>query len=381
MNEKARIRLPEGVPALLTYYLYITNGCNLSCRHCWITPRFVDGKPSPGDCLDLNLLKSAVRQGKEMGLVHAKLTGGEPLLHPQFLEIVDYLSSEEIKLNMETNATMIDAKIADHLKNKSSMYFVSVSLDSPDAEKHDDFRGVKGAFRAAVSGLAHLVDVGFSPQIIMSVHRRNVNEVESMVRMAVEMGAGSVKLNPVAPTGRGKVMEKGGETLDFDEIRNLVRFARHELRDRYQLKIIISTPPALSTIKEILDTKDAGGLCSVRHILGILGDGETALCGIGRNIPELCFGNIKDKKIRGIWERHPALVQLRADLDGEFPGICGDCIHAQRCLTHCVAMNYERTGKLVHPFYMCEEAERRGVFPETRRRSYTPEYKRIPDSD
>ena len=45
--------LPEGVPPLFTFYLYLTNGCNLACRHCWITPTFVNGEPSPGDCLDL----------------------------------------------------------------------------------------------------------------------------------------------------------------------------------------------------------------------------------------------------------------------------------------------------------------------------------------
>jgi molybdenum cofactor biosynthesis enzyme MoaA len=96
--------LPEGVPSLNTFYLYLTTGCNLFCRHCWITPTFVNGKPSPGDCLDLNLLKTAVKEGKTLGLSQAKLTGGEPILHPQFVKIVDFLSKEGLKLTMETNA-------------------------------------------------------------------------------------------------------------------------------------------------------------------------------------------------------------------------------------------------------------------------------------
>ena len=40
--------LPEGVPPLRAFYLYMSTGCNLRCRHCWITPRFVRGEPDPG---------------------------------------------------------------------------------------------------------------------------------------------------------------------------------------------------------------------------------------------------------------------------------------------------------------------------------------------
>lgn len=351
-----------------TFYLYITNGCNLACRHCWITPTFVNGKPSPGDCLDLDLLKLAVQEGKTLGLRNAKLTGGEPVLHPRFVEIVDYLSGENIKLNMETNGTLIDADLAKHLKNNSTMWHISVSLDSVNPEKHDQFRGVKGAFNAAVKGIKHLVSAGFKPQVIMCPHRGNIDEVEELVKLVVSLGAGSVKFNPVTATGRGQIMEQHGETLGFDEVIRLVRFIRGELQDRTPIRLIISIPPALSTIKEILRERRAGGECGVRNIMGILGDGEIALCGIGRNIPELCFGRLGKDSLREAWISHPTLVKLRKDLDGEFPGICGDCVHAKRCMTHCVANNFVRTRDLVYPDFLCEEANKMGLFPSSRRK-------------
>lgn len=363
--------LPEGVPPLCTYYLYITNGCNLSCRHCWITPTFVNGKPSPGDCLDLDLLKLAIKDGKKLGLFHAKLTGGEPILHPRFVEIIDSLSLENIKMQMETNATLIDANLAKHLKKNTSMWHISVSLDSPQSQAHDHFRGVQGAFYAATKGIECLANVGFKPQIIMSLHRGNVHEIEGLVRLAVNLGAGSVKFNPITPAGRGKAMEQEGETLDYDEIIKTVMFIRGELQQQTPISLFISTPPALSTLNEIQREKRAGGECGIFNILGILGNGELALCGIGRNIPELCFGRLGKDCLEKIWISHPALVKLRNDLKGNFPGICGDCIHAWRCLTMCVAMNYVRTGKLINPDYLCVEAERKGVFPDTRRRSYS----------
>jgi radical SAM protein with 4Fe4S-binding SPASM domain len=150
----------------------------------------------------------------------------------------------------------------------------------------------------------------------------------------------------------------------------LVRFIRGELQDRYPIRLHISIPPVISTIGEILREKSAGGECRVLNILGILGNGEMALCGIGRNIPELCFGHLGKDKLRKIWTSHPTLVGLRHDFNADYPGICGDCIHAKRCLTQCVAMNYARTGKLLNPDFLCAEAERRGVFPATRKRNF-----------
>ena len=110
--------LPEGVPPLRTFYLYLTSCCNLRCRHCWIAPEFAGGAAVPGTTIDLPALKRAVIEAKTLGLVNAKLTGGEPMLHPQFREIVDMLTTEGIALNMETNGTLITREIARYLKEK-----------------------------------------------------------------------------------------------------------------------------------------------------------------------------------------------------------------------------------------------------------------------
>ena len=365
--------LPEGVPPLNTFYLYMTTGCNLFCQHCWITPSFVKGKPSPGDFIDLDNLKEAVKEGKTLGLRSAKFTGGEPLLHPRFREVLDFLSDEELKLIMETNATLIDAPLAKYMKENSNLWFISTSLDSHRAEFHDKFRGSQGAFEKTKKGIEHLVNAGYKPQIIMSPHKGNIKDVDELVKLSVSLGAGSVKFNPVTPNGRGKNMFKDGKTLDFEEVMNLVRYVKGELQDKTPIRLHISFPPALLTIKEIIRSNNRGGLCNVRGILGILGSGEMALCGIGRNIPELCYGKLGEDSLREVWINHPTLKKLREDLAGNYPGLCGDCIHAHMCQTECVAVNYSLTGKLVHPYYLCEDAEERGFFPDSRRRSYKSE--------
>ena len=369
-TETRQLDLPEGVPVLNSFYLYLVAGCNLACRHCWIVPTFVNGEPSPGEWLSLELLRLAVDEAKPLGLSHVKLTGGEPVLHPHFREVVDYLTAEGLGLNMETNGTLIDADLARYLKERTNMNFISVSLDGARPETHDRFRGVTGAWEAALRGLGHLVEAGYNNvQVIMSPHRGNIGEVEDLVRLAVERGAGSVKFNPVSRSGRGIAMHERGEALDYDDVLALVRWVNGELQDRTPIRLHIMLPPAMMTVKELFRSNDGGGACHVRHILGILGTGEMALCGIGRSVPELCFGRLGQDSLREVWVSHPMLQQLRRDLDSLYPGVCGECIHAPRCLTHCVAQNYVDSGHLVWPSDLCAEAVRRGTFPSSRLRN------------
>ena len=367
--------LPEGVPPLRAFYLYMSNSCNLACRHCWITPRFVNGEPDPGDVIDFDALQSAVREAKPLGLTNAKLTGGEPTLHPHFVEVVDMLTEEELDLNMETNGTLLTAELAHHLKNNTNLNFISVSIDGANAETHDDLRNVPGAFEAALRGLDYLVEAGYNNcQVIMAVHHGNSHQVADVVELAIEHGAGSVKLNPITNSGRGAAMHERGEGLDFDERIELDRWVREDLRPSLRardanLGIVLNLPLALMPISEIMRRKGRTGDCGVRGILGVLGTGEIALCGIGRTIPELVYGQLGEDSIREIWFHHPAILELRYVLDAtqDFPGICGECNMAQRCRTGCVAQNYVDSGRLTWPQPVCYEADQRGLFPETRR--------------
>jgi len=357
--------LPEGVPPLTTFYLYLTTGCNLACRHCWITPNFTKGGLQPGQYLDLELLRQAILTARPMGLRSVKLTGGEPLLHPDFIAITRLLAEQELPFHMETNGTLIDGELARYLKEETGLWFVSVSLDGCHPATHDRFRGVAGSFDAAVAGIKHLAAAGFAPQIIMSPHRGNLEEAEGLVELAQRLGAGSVKFNPVTRSGRGTAMHERGETLDYDEVRDFARYLDRDLQRRSGIPLFLGLPLALSSLQQL--ALNAGHKCNVRSILGLLGSGEMALCGIGRNVPELCFGRLGEDDLREVWISHPVLRRLRKDLDGPYRGICGDCIHAAVCQYNCVAMNYLENGELASPAPICADAAARGLFPASRR--------------
>jgi molybdenum cofactor biosynthesis enzyme MoaA len=92
-------------------YFYLTEGCNLRCRHCWVAPKYQSGSNSY-PALGLDLFKSIIEQAKPLGLTGVKLSGGEPLLHPEIKEILEYIQTEDLRLIVETNGVLCTAELA-----------------------------------------------------------------------------------------------------------------------------------------------------------------------------------------------------------------------------------------------------------------------------
>jgi SynChlorMet cassette radical SAM/SPASM protein ScmF len=258
------------------------------------------------------------------------------------------------------------------LKEKSNVSSISVSIDSVIPEEHDAFRGVKGAFNSVIRGLDFLVEAGYTNcQVIMSVHRDNLNQMEKIVQLAIEHKATSVKFNPIMPTGRGINMHQQGFALDFSELLDMAKTVNEVLRPSTSIHLLFDLPPALTPLEEIWRKKGSYCHCGVNGILGILGSGEIALCGIGNTNPELTYGLLGKDSIRDIWLNNPNIIKLRKELDDylQYPGICGSCIHAKICRTGCVAHNYMNEGILVSPQRLCQEAYRKNLFPTSRMRN------------
>lgn len=347
-------------------YFYLTEGCNLKCRHCWIAPKYQSSeKAFPS--LDPELFGSIVEQAKPMGLNGVKLTGGEPLLHPQIGELIDIVRTADLRLTVETNGVLCTPELAAQLKAASSNTFVSVSIDGATARSHEWVRGVEGSFDAAWQGIRNLGDAGFRPQVIMSVMRHNRNEIEAVVRMAEEAGAGSVKFNLVQPTARGQAMHEANETLTIEELVELGARVENTLSKHTPLRLVYSHPMAFRPLGRMFgDRGDGCGLCGILGILGVLADGSYALCGIGETVPELIFGHASKNRLEDVWQNSPVLNELRDGFPERLTGVCGDCLMKGICLGSCVAQNYYGSKNLWAPFWYCEEARKAGLFPESR---------------
>jgi len=351
------------MPALNTLYFYLTEGCNLACRHCWMGPRF-DANGSRYPVLPVELFETAIREARPLGLSGVKLTGGEPLLHPRFKELLEIVRREELKLTIETNGLLCTPEIAAEIA-RFSRRFVAVSIDGVDAAAHEWVRGVPGSFAAAQQAVRDLAASGTRPQVIFTVMRSNAGQVDAMVRLAEELGAASLKFNVVQPTARGENMHENQETLNIAELIALGRHVEQELAPQTKLKIIFHYPPAFKSLRRIAGEKD-NGACGIFGILGVIAGGHYALCGIGEQVPDLVFGAVGRDKLQDIWRDSAVLKALREGLPKRLEGICGRCLMKERCLGLCVAQNYYSKGRLWAPYWFCEQAEAAGLFPASR---------------
>lgn len=353
----------RAIPALRQLYFYLTEGCNLACRHCWMGPRF-DATGNHHPTLPVELFETAIREAKPLGLSGVKLTGGEPLLHPHFTRLLEIVRREGLGVTVETNGLLCTPEIAAEIA-RSPDRRVSVSLDGTEAETHEWVRGVPGSFHAARQAVNHLVAAGIRPQVIFTVMRANAGQVDAIVHMAEELGAASVKFNVVQPTARGERLHEVQATLSVAELIELGRHVERELAPRTNLRVFFDYPQAFRALSRIAGG-DGCAVCGILGILGVVARGHYALCGMGEQVPDLVFGQIGKDRLKEVWRDNALLRALREGLPERLEGVCSRCLMNARCLGFCVAQNYYSTGSPWAPFWFCQQAEEIGLFPASR---------------
>jgi SynChlorMet cassette radical SAM/SPASM protein ScmF len=355
----------SGIPPLEQLYFYLTEGCNLACRHCWLAPKH-DPNGSRYASVPAELFEKIIDEAIPLGLKGVKLTGGEPLLHPEITRLLRLLRQRDLRLTLESNGLLCTPSVAAEIA-RSHNPFVSISLDGVDAETHDWVRGVLGSFQSAMEGLTNLAQAGVETQIISAVMRRNADQLESIIQLAEKFGVRSVKFNIVQPIARGEALTQANEALSIEELIELGHLVDRHLSSQTQVELHFDLPAAFRPLSRMARV---GGRnrCAIETILGVLPDGSYSLCGIGENIPELIFGHARRDSLSKLWHNNLTLNGLRDGLPEKLEGICAQCLMKKTCRGSCLAQNFYQGQSLFAPFWFCAAADRTGLFPESRKK-------------
>jgi SynChlorMet cassette radical SAM/SPASM protein ScmF len=350
------------VPPLHVIYFYITNACNLRCAHCWLSRQSTTVRS-----MDLTTaeIRDVIDQALPLGLRSIKITGGEPFVRDDIVELVGHADRAGLAIRIESNATLLDEGTARALGQYERLRQVAVSLDGATPASHALLRGAEGAFDKAVQGIGHLVKYGIPVQVITCLHKGNIQEIEDVVALVVKMGAGSVKINPIIQLGRGQEMAEQGGLLDMDEVLALNRWVEGELRNRYEIPIHMSVPLAFQSLATI--RRYGLRSCAVMNLLGILPGGEMSICGIGEGYGDLVFANVRQTPVKEAWETSPGLQRIRQEIAAWPSGLCLRCMVKRYCIWgYCRAEGYALLGSLSAPFPFCQAAYDAGLFPSGR---------------
>jgi len=176
----------------------VTKGCNLRCIHCRATATEL---MSPSD-LPTGKALNIISQIAGLGNPILVLSGGEPLYRRDIFELAAYGTSLGLRVALATNGTMVTREVATKIKD-AGIKRVSISLDGADADTHDAFRGIPGAFDAAIYGMRNLQELGVSVQINTTIARHNAHQLPEVLKLVRSLGADALHTFLLVPVGCG----------------------------------------------------------------------------------------------------------------------------------------------------------------------------------
>jgi len=176
----------------------VTKGCNLRCIHCRATATELS---SPTD-LPTGKALDIIDQIAGVANPILVLSGGEPLYRSDIFQLARYATDKGLRVALATNGTLLTKEVARMIAD-AGVKRVSISLDGADAETHDSFRGIPGAFEAALYGFRNLKSVGMSVQINTTVARHNASQLPQVLDLARSIGADALHTFLLVPVGCG----------------------------------------------------------------------------------------------------------------------------------------------------------------------------------
>ncbi|WP_020676764.1 radical SAM protein [Geopsychrobacter electrodiphilus] len=192
----AGLSLPE------TLTLAITSACNLSCAHCWVEAGESQPPPVPGV-----VLRSLLRDFSRLGGSGLRLTGGEPLLHPDWLDLLGYAAELGLsRLILQSNGILFRAQDVTALKRLDLKHLqIQISLDGVNATTHDLVRGT-GAYARTMRGIELLCAQGLGENIALffTEMRHNLHELPELFLVADRLGVGSLSSGTLVRCGRAR---------------------------------------------------------------------------------------------------------------------------------------------------------------------------------
>jgi MoaA/NifB/PqqE/SkfB family radical SAM enzyme len=159
--------------------LDLTYRCNNNCRHCWL--RIPSTAKEKKNELSFEEIKRIVNEARAMGCKSWNISGGEPMLRPDFVEIFDFITAKAVSYCLNTNGTLITPKIARLLTRKGNKM---VALYGATAAVHDHITRHPGSFAATMQGFAYLKEAGAGFIVQLVPMRDNYHQFAEMVRLA-----------------------------------------------------------------------------------------------------------------------------------------------------------------------------------------------------
>ena len=351
----------------------LTYRCNLACEHCYLdagaaplvnTEAFAD-RSELGTAECFKVIDEIAAFAPECLTI---LTGGEPLLRRDILEIVQRAAERELWVVVGTNGVRITENVAGRLAEAGARG-LSLSLDALDPDRHDRFRMVRGAWQNTVEGAEILNRTGLPFIVQTTAGSHNAGELDAIADFAHDRLAAKVwNLYFLVPTGRGQFVSDMSAAQYDDVLASLYR-----IQKKYKGRMVVNAKCAPHYIKTVLEhagaetdaiptdaespglspiriySGGAGGCPAGTHYMGIRPNGDVTPCPY---LPVFA-GNLRGSPLADLWTSSKVFTDIRRRTS--LGGRCGDCEMNAHC-GGCRARAYGLTGDLMAEDPLCTHA-------------------------
>ncbi len=187
-------------PPFKKVLLQLTERCNLNCEHCFVSATSVGRELAYKD-----IEETIVPLLKKLDVKKVTLTGGEPLVYKNILEVVNAFTENDIEISICTNATLVEESFIDNI-DSNKVHF-NVSLDGFSNESHGRFRGNedKKLFKKILDTIQILGKKKLLNGILVTPNNySSLDEYEQICKFGKDNGAKYVLINPLSELGRGQ---------------------------------------------------------------------------------------------------------------------------------------------------------------------------------
>lgn len=230
------------VDRFLPIQLDITNACNLRCIHCYHPHHKNDGALSLAEWKEI-LSQYKMLIEKMCFRPSVVICGGEPLVSPHLWPILDYVKSEmpSAEVSILSNGTLVTDATVTRLQSYSSVRF-QVSLDGPDAHRHDQIRGA-GNFEKALRGIRLLRKSGLMVNVLSVLSEKTAPWMEDFFKLAASESFDSINFIRFVPEGFGRKLLEASEDQPLVglELKSVMENIIH-LMAKYQIKSHVQGP-------------------------------------------------------------------------------------------------------------------------------------------
>jgi radical SAM protein with 4Fe4S-binding SPASM domain len=310
----------------------LTLRCDLACRHCGSRA----GRARP-DELSLPEALELVTQLSELGVREVTLIGGEVYLYCGWLEVVRAVRAAGMSCAIVSGGQGITPEVA-RAAQEAGVQSLSISLDG-EAATHDRLRGKHGAHARALAALEAARALGLPVAVNTQINRLNLAELPQIAERVLVLGCHGWQMQLTVPAGRAadepEILLQPYDLLELFPLlaqlesrlsaagvkflpgNNIGYFGPYERRFRGRLRC----------------ASDAS--CSAgRSVIGIEANGDIKGC---PSLPTRGWvgGNVRDHRLRDIWQRAEALRYTREHQPARLWGFCASCYYADECRAGC----------------------------------------------